>query len=185
MYNLILIFALFVGILAIKAIWIITDVFLQDKKIHKSMITSNTLEISYKVLHVISGIYFPLPYGSFQPFFTFIGVTMYVVGMILVLWARTSMRTNWGHPGKHDTQRQKHVVTSGPFAFTRHPIYVGFAFIFLGFPLAIGSWFIFLEVPGILYFYRSAVKEEAFLVKYFGKAYTDYMKRVPRIPFIG
>lgn len=49
-----------------------------------------------------------------------------------------------------------------------------------GLALALGSWLFFLVYPLYLYFGIAIKKEEALLTKYFGKAYTEYTKRVPR-----
>jgi protein-S-isoprenylcysteine O-methyltransferase Ste14 len=40
----------------------------------------------------------------------------------------------------------QHVVSTGPYAFVRHPMYAGALVLFLGMPLALGSWWGLLAV---------------------------------------
>jgi protein-S-isoprenylcysteine O-methyltransferase Ste14 len=56
-----------------------------------------------------------------------IGLTVYLIGLWFVLWARRTLGRNWGL----STSRQvklldDHVlIQGGPFAFVRHPMYFG------------------------------------------------------------
>jgi protein-S-isoprenylcysteine O-methyltransferase Ste14 len=179
-----LVILLLTGILLIKAIWLITDVRAGEKQISKKLIKSNLFEISFLFLQAFSGMFFPWPTFGTGNFFLIVGLIMYVSGLLLVSWSRYVMRKSWGHPGQHDINFQPELVTEGPFAISRNPIYVGFALLFLGFPIAIRSWFIFLEFPAVWYMYKSALKEEKLLEKHFGKQYSTYKSRVPRFLFV-
>ena len=88
------------------------------------------------------------------------------------------MQQSWGVPGEHAAKQNK-LVTKGPFAFSRNPIYLGFLLLYFGYAAAILSWLIILRLPLALYFYKSAKKEEINLEKKFGKEYTEYKSRVP------
>ncbi len=77
------------------------------------------------------------------------------------------------------------LVTTGPYAHVRHPIYTGVIFAMLGSCLAAGwiwlLWFIVI-VP---YFIYSATQEEKLLAKTFPEAYPAYKKRTKMlIPFV-
>lgn len=79
------------------------------------------------------------------------------------------------------------LVTSGPFAFVRNPLYVGNILIYLGIgvmSLALWPW---LQVAALVWFlfqYTLIVKEEeGFLREKFGQEYDDYCARVPRFLF--
>ena len=74
------------------------------------------------------------------------------------------------------------VVTSGPYRFSRNPIYLGFVFILIGLPLALGNyWGVMLSPLLMVLLYQLVIKhEEAYLEKKFGDVYTSYKSRVRR-----
>jgi len=90
------------------------------------------------------------------------------------------MQGNWGMPGRHDIASQSKLVTAGPYAFGRNPIYVGLIAMTIGFGLALKSYGILLMPFIIAHFRRMIFKEEILLEKYFGKTYAKYKSEVPR-----
>jgi protein-S-isoprenylcysteine O-methyltransferase Ste14 len=77
------------------------------------------------------------------------------------------------------------LVTSGPYAYVRHPIYTGMLIAMLG--SAIGEsafWLIPLILFG-LYFVHSARIEEKLMIEQFPEQYSRYMQRTKMLfPFI-
>lgn len=75
-----------------------------------------------------------------------------------------------------------HLVTSGPFAITRNPIYVGNALLLLGVGLLFGiAWLLPLAMLAAFATQKLAIEpEERHLDARFGKAFRDYRKRVRR-----
>lgn len=73
------------------------------------------------------------------------------------------------------------VVTRGPFAWLRHPQYLGYMLIGLIFVLVNPAWPVLLgaALAGVL-FYATAVAEEQDLLARHGAAYATYRARVPR-----
>ena len=76
----------------------------------------------------------------------------------------------------------ENLVTSGPFAWSRNPIYVGNVAIILGLALAKGSVWHLMLVPVIfLLIQELAIKrEEAHIAVRFGDTWTEYASRVRR-----
>ncbi|MFQ6096367.1 MAG: methyltransferase family protein [Armatimonadota bacterium] len=78
------------------------------------------------------------------------------------------------------------LATNGPFAVTRHPLYLGGALVAAGFCAMTGAWYSFLSVVvpiGLLYaavYGPTIVFEERFMVERFGEDYRAYCRRVPR-----
>jgi protein-S-isoprenylcysteine O-methyltransferase Ste14 len=74
------------------------------------------------------------------------------------------------------------LVTTGPYRFTRNPMYLGMAFLYIAFALAFGVvWALILLPPVIAAVDQLVIAlEEAYLVKRFGRQYCDYMARVRR-----
>jgi protein-S-isoprenylcysteine O-methyltransferase Ste14 len=74
------------------------------------------------------------------------------------------------------------LVTHGPFAWSRNPIYVSDWFVYLGVTLLLGTAWPFLFAPLVWVVMRFAViaHEEAHLVAKFGDEYLEYRTRVRR-----
>lgn len=76
----------------------------------------------------------------------------------------------------------EHLVTSGPFSFTRNPIYLGNTMLMIGIGLIVGiAWFILLAPLAAFATTRLAIeREERHLATRFGRKYRDYAKKVRR-----
>ena len=74
------------------------------------------------------------------------------------------------------------LVTRGPFAFSRNPIYLGNTLMMAGVGLAVGNpWFIATGLAAALLVERLAIRrEEQYLDARFGQAWRDYCARVGR-----
>jgi protein-S-isoprenylcysteine O-methyltransferase Ste14 len=79
------------------------------------------------------------------------------------------------------------LVTSGPFAFVRNPLYVGNILIYLGIgimSLALWPWLQLIALVWFVFQYTLIVREEeGFLHKKFGQEFVDYCAKVPRFLF--
>ena len=75
-------------------------------------------------------------------------------------------------------QGQK-VISTGPYALVRHPMYTGGLLYLTGMPLALGSFWGFLALVGMVPFLLWRLfDEERFLSKHL-RGYTDYRGKVP------
>tara|TARA_B100000029_G_scaffold104806_1_gene95391 strand:+ start:1226 stop:1687 length:462 start_codon:yes stop_codon:yes gene_type:complete len=74
------------------------------------------------------------------------------------------------------------IMSDGPFALSRNPIYVAWLILYVGIALAWGdAWTLLMAVPCAVVIHRYAVlREERYLTDRFGAAYTDYQARVRR-----
>jgi protein-S-isoprenylcysteine O-methyltransferase Ste14 len=74
------------------------------------------------------------------------------------------------------------LVETGPFAYTRNPIYLGLTLAYIGVALAARRTAPLALLPGILWVMNEGVisREERYLERKFGNVYRDYMRRVPR-----
>ncbi len=73
-------------------------------------------------------------------------------------------------------------VTSGVYRFTRNPMYLGMAAIYIGLALGISSVAAILLFPVVIIVIRTQViaREETYMTRAFGDTYIDYCKRVRR-----
>jgi protein-S-isoprenylcysteine O-methyltransferase Ste14 len=74
------------------------------------------------------------------------------------------------------------LVVTGPYAFTRNPIYIAFVIAYFGLAIMLTSlWVLLLLIPVLAILQRGVVeREEAYLERQFGDAYRKYQARVPR-----
>lgn len=137
------------------------------------------------ILQILDIIHVFLPSTGVDSYIILSGIFIHSIGLTIALWARYTMRNNWGIPAQHDVEKQKELVTHGPFSFSRNPIYVGLIIFFLGFELSLRSYLVFLT-PILMYLvYKAVLIEEKLLGKHFGKKYMEYKKKTPRfLPFL-
>ena len=83
--------------------------------------------------------------------------------------------------GSVDLGEPDRLVTTGPYAFSRNPMYVGWALLHLGAGLALGSGWVLAAWPGACLLIHLGVRnEERELQLSFGEGYTRYRATVPR-----
>ncbi len=87
----------------------------------------------------------------------------------------------------YEAQREHRLATTGPYAYVRHPQYVGFIMVMLGFLLQWPTLLTLAMFPALVFMYvRLARTEEREALSEFGAAYKRYMHDVPSfIPGIG
>jgi protein-S-isoprenylcysteine O-methyltransferase Ste14 len=108
-----------------------------------------------------------------------IGVALCLGGLLMLLLSLISFGRSF-RVGI-DIDHPDELVTTGVFAWSRNPIYVGFFLVLVGqflvFPnwvplayLAAGSWLV----------HRQVLREEVFLRRQYGEEYAEYCRRVRR-----
>ncbi|QPF82800.1 isoprenylcysteine carboxylmethyltransferase family protein [Bradyrhizobium genosp. L] len=106
-----------------------------------------------------------------------LGLALYLLSTVLILWV---FRTNsFAAPVvKVQTERQHQVISDGPYALVRHPMYAAVMLFFIGVPLTLGSWWGLGFVP--LYFamfaFRTGIEERTLVAGL--KGYAEYAARV-------
>ena len=97
------------------------------------------------------------------------GVGVAICGLLLRGYAA-------GHLRKH-----KQLATSGPYAFTRNPLYLGSVFLAVGFSVASHSWISALLLAAYLAVFYPVVirREQGELEAMYGAAFVQYASQVP------
>ncbi len=113
-----------------------------------------------------------------------IGLALTLAGTGFAIWARVFLGRNWS---AIVTIKQDHrMVTNGPYALVRHPIYSGFLLAILGTALVYGE-IRGLAALGLAFpaWWLKSRLEEKFMEQQFGAEYTTYKRRVKAlIPFV-
>lgn len=106
-----------------------------------------------------------------------VGWPLVVAAGILVLWAERTLKSAGVDPAFEPVDQ---VVTTGPFAFSRNPMYLGTTLIYAGFGLIVNTVWVFVLLPAVLAFMHYGVikREEQYLAAQFGDEYHQYCERV-------
>ncbi|WP_338690846.1 isoprenylcysteine carboxylmethyltransferase family protein [Bradyrhizobium sp. 26S5] len=106
-----------------------------------------------------------------------LGLVLYLVSTVLILWV---FRTNsFAAPVvKVQTERHHQVISTGPYALVRHPMYTSVMLFFIGVPLMLGSWWglAFVPVFFVMFAIRTGIEERTLVAGLSG--YADYAARV-------
>ncbi len=107
-----------------------------------------------------------------------LALVMFAVG--IALWGRRALLaagTNV-NPSLPTTA----IVTSGPFRFSRNPLYMALTLLYFGLTLAVNTWWgIVVLVPLLIIMHRGVVlREERYLEAKFGESYRQYCSVIRR-----
>ena len=113
--------------------------------------------------------------------FRLIALVPLVLGLGLLIWCgRLFFAQGKGTLAPWDPPRQ--IVVSGPYAFSRNPMYVAVVLILLGWALGFHSWplLIYAFVTLVVFHLRVRLGEEPWLADTFHDKWTRYASHVPR-----
>lgn len=100
-------------------------------------------------------------FGRAKPGWWQLGAALAAAGILARLWASGYIKKN------------RELATDGPYAFVRHPLYVGNLLIAVGFAIACGLWWAWLMLAVFwIVFYPNAIRDEDVkLERLFGDAW--------------
>ncbi|MGB8176618.1 MAG: isoprenylcysteine carboxylmethyltransferase family protein [Pseudolabrys sp.] len=110
-----------------------------------------------------------------------LGITLVAVGFIAPVWAFVLFRRE-GTEIDPTSPTNRKLITSGPYQFTRNPMYLGLVILTLGVALWVGAWPMFIA-PVAIFATANWVHipfEEAKMRRQFGATYEDYIEWVRR-----
>ncbi len=117
-----------------------------------------------------------LPQSILNP----IGYTVIILSFLLFgLVLREFSKSNTSIDHRKPTTE---VIVSGPFRYSRNPVYVSLTMLVIGIAIVADSiWVIVTAVPSVLIIhYFVILKEETYLLDKFGDEYQQYMRTVRR-----
>jgi protein-S-isoprenylcysteine O-methyltransferase Ste14 len=122
----------------------------------------------------------PLPFLPAGVPAGWLGAMVFVLALALFAWAIVTVtRAGSNVPTNRPTTS---IVESGPYRFTRNPIYLGMFLGLIGLAIAFDTlWLLLMLVPFALVIrYGVVAREEAYLERKFGDVYRGYRSRVRR-----
>jgi protein-S-isoprenylcysteine O-methyltransferase Ste14 len=112
-----------------------------------------------------------------------VGAMLVLLGIGVAVYARIYLGRNWGMPMSR--KEEPELVTGGPYAFVRHPIYTGIMLAMLGSAIGETPFWALMLIVFAPYFIYSARREEELMCEQFPAQYPDYMRRTKMIvPFV-
>ena len=113
-----------------------------------------------------------------------IGLALTLGGAAFTLWARATIGRNWS--GNITVKTDHQLMTRGPYAIVRHPIYSGLLLTLVGTAVVVGEYRSFAAVGFALAGWKwKSLTEERVMTEQFGDVYRDYQRRVKAlVPFV-
>ncbi len=197
-YDVIVIFLLFVVLFVLPHSLLASNKVKQKIK-EKAGRTIAFYRLFYNIVSILTFLLFyklsPKPrlviYDLDYPF-DILMVVLQFISLIGLFWAASHIcvkeflginqvkRYLLGSYNDEDLDESSALTFSGPYAFSRHPIYL-FSMLFLIFRPSMDLFYLTMLLCIIGYFYVGSIYEEKKLVEKFGELYTDYQKNVSRI----
>ena len=108
------------------------------------------------------------------------GLALVGLGLGTAIWGRRTMKA--AGTNINPALPAKTIVASGPFRFSRNPLYLCLTLMYVGLMLAVNTWWgIVLFIPLIIVMHFGVVlREERYLERKFGESYLQYRAQVRR-----
>lgn len=175
---------------AAKWIWIVFLVFwmlaalVQKRNARRQSMGSRLLQVSIILLVLVpffvEGRRMGLLYRHLYPnllFVQYFGVLLLLLGCGFAVWARFVLGRNWS--GIVTVKEDHTLITGGPYAWVRHPIYTGILLALLGTAVMLGTVLNFVEVSAAVFaLWLKLRTEEKFMFETFGERYKAYRQQV-------
>jgi protein-S-isoprenylcysteine O-methyltransferase Ste14 len=137
----------------------------------------------FAALLVFSALDWRFKWSPVPPWVSIAGDLLIFLSYLFFIWV--FRENSYGASTIQVTEDQK-VVSTGPYAIVRHPMYAGALVMLAGIPLALGSWWgLFFFFPTMPILVWRLLDEERFLHKNL-PGYTEYTRKVRYrlIPFV-
>ena len=153
-----------------------------EKELSQKIIMS-AASIGFAAILIVPALDHRWHWSAVPPYAVIAGNILIVLGWTIILFV---FRENTFTSATIEVAADQRVVSTGPYAVVRHPMYSGSLLYFLGIPIALGSWWGLLV--GILMmpvFVFRLFDEEKLLARNL-PGYSEYMDRVKYrlVPFV-
>ncbi|MDP2944139.1 MAG: isoprenylcysteine carboxylmethyltransferase family protein [bacterium] len=180
------------SVLAITIYLMKTDLKLLERRINagpgaekekSQKIIQSFASLAFIMVIVFSSIDHRLSWSALPPDVSVAGDILVALGLLIIFFV---FRENTFTSAIIEVDAGQKVISAGPYALIRHPMYTGALVMLLGIPLALGSWWgLFTIIPITLVIVWRLLDEEKFLANNL-LGYSEYQKKVRYrlLPFI-
>jgi protein-S-isoprenylcysteine O-methyltransferase Ste14 len=131
--------------------------------------------VAFIALFVVSALDHRFGWSTVPPYLVALGDVLIVLGFYLVFLV---FKENSFASGTIEIGADQCVISTGPYALVRHPMYIGALVMLVGVPLALGSlWGLVAIVPMTLVLIARLLDEEKFLTRNLA-GYSEYQSKV-------
>jgi protein-S-isoprenylcysteine O-methyltransferase Ste14 len=115
----------------------------------------------------------------FPPWLRWLGFFLGLTSLALMAWTQVELGTQWS--AQLQLREEHHLVTTGPYARVRHPMYTAMFGWGMALALVTAHWiFVVLAVLAIAGLIARVPREEQMMIEEFGEEYQAYMQRTGR-----
>lgn len=139
--------------------------------------------IAFIAIFVLSALDHRFGWSVVSMYLVVAGDILVALGLLFVFFV---FKENTFTSATIEVDTDQKVISTGPYALVRHPMYIGAFVMLVGVPISLGSWWGLLAViPVILVIIWRLFGEEKFLTKNLS-GYSEYLKKVRYrlVPFI-
>ena len=140
-------------------------------------------QFSFLLILIVPALDHRYGWSVVSPYVNAIGDVLIVAGFYIVFLV---FKENTYASALIEVDTDQKVIATGPYAWVRHPMYIGAFILLLGMPLALGSWWgILAVVPITAAIVYRLLDEERFLAKNL-PGYLEYEQKVRYrlVPFV-
>jgi protein-S-isoprenylcysteine O-methyltransferase Ste14 len=140
-------------------------------------------QLAFIAVLVLPAVDHRFQWSAVPPYISVAGDVLVALGLLIVFFV---FKENTFASAIIEVGTEQKVVSTGPYAIVRHPMYIGALVMLLGMPIALGSWWgLFTIIPITLVIVWRLLDEEKFLVKTLPD-YSEYRNKVRYrlVPFI-
>jgi protein-S-isoprenylcysteine O-methyltransferase Ste14 len=132
------------------------------------------------VVYAINPSWLPLLSAPFPHWIRWMGVALGLGSLAIYVWSRETLGREWSSELR--MRGQHHLVTSGPYARIRHPIYLALSGFLASIALIAANWlFVAVLLFSIVDLALRIPREERMMTSRFGEEYVAYTKRTGRL----
>ena len=139
--------------------------------------------IAFIAIFVLSALDHRFGWSAVSIYFVIAGDILIMLGLFMVFLV---FKENTFTSATIEIDVEQKVISTGPYALVRHPMYIGAFVMLVGVPPSLGSWWgLLVVIPIVLVIIWRLLNEEKFLAKNL-PGYTEYRDKVKYrlIPFI-
>jgi protein-S-isoprenylcysteine O-methyltransferase Ste14 len=136
--------------------------------------------VAFLVIYAINSPWLEVLRVPLPDWLRWIGGVIGAASLAFYAWSRATLGKEWSSPLQ--VREHHHLVTTGPYAWVRHPIYLSLIVFMTGIALIAANWFLVLFlIISIVDLGLRIPKEERMMIDEFGGEYEAYMQRTGRL----
>jgi protein-S-isoprenylcysteine O-methyltransferase Ste14 len=131
--------------------------------------------LAFVAMFVVSALDHRFAWSTVPPYVSAVGDVLVVFGLYFIFLV---FKENTFASGTIEVLAEQRVITTGPYALVRHPMYISALVMLVGVPLALGSlWGLLAIIPMTLVLVWRILDEEKFLARNLA-GYSEYESKV-------